>query len=64
MNESGDAARAIIDWYKVDLNQLYIIVDDIDLPLGKIRFRKKEVQVDTMDLKVLLKNCKLKISTE
>ena len=41
MNESGNAARAIIDWYNVDLNQLYIIVDDIDLPLGKIRFRKK-----------------------
>ena len=41
MNNSGDAVRAIIDWYKIDLNQLYIIVDDIDLPLGKIRFRKK-----------------------
>ena len=41
MNNSGDAVRAIIDWYKVDLEQLYIIVDDIDLPLGKIRFRKK-----------------------
>ena len=41
MNESGNAARAIIDWYNVDLNQLYIIVDDIDLPLWKIRFRKK-----------------------
>ena len=30
-----------MDWYKVDLSQLFIIVDDIDLPLGKIRFRKK-----------------------
>ena len=41
MNNSGDAVRAIVDWYKINLNQLYIIVDDIDLPLGKIRFRKK-----------------------
>ena len=41
MNNSGDAVRAIVDWYKIDLNQLFIIVDDIDLPLGKIRFRKK-----------------------
>ena len=41
MNNSGDAVRAIVDWYKIDLDQLYIIVDDIDLPLGKIRFRKK-----------------------
>ena len=41
MNNSGDAVRAILDWYKVNLDQLFIIVDDKDLPLGKIRFRKK-----------------------
>tara|TARA_A100001035_G_scaffold12508_1_gene8718 strand:- start:117 stop:719 length:603 start_codon:yes stop_codon:yes gene_type:complete len=41
MNNSGDAVRAIVDWYKVNLNQIFIIVDDKDLPLGKIRFRKK-----------------------
>ena len=41
MNNSGEAVRAILDWYKIDLDQLYIVVDDIDLPLGKIRFRKK-----------------------
>jgi len=41
MNHSGDAVRSIVDWYKVDLDQLYIVVDDIDLPLGKIRYRRK-----------------------
>ena len=41
MNNSGDAVRAIVDWYKIDLDHLFIIVDDSDLPLGKIRFRKK-----------------------
>ena len=41
MNNSGDAVRAIIDWYKINLDQILIIVDDKDLPLGKIRFRKK-----------------------
>ena len=41
MNKSGDAVRAIVDWYKLDLAQLFIIVDDLDLPIGKIRFRKK-----------------------
>ena len=41
MNNSGVAVRAIIDWYKIDISQLLIIVDDIDIPLGKIRFRKK-----------------------
>ena len=41
MNNSGDAVRAIVDWYKINVDQIFIIVDDIDLPLGKIRFRKK-----------------------
>ena len=41
MNNSGDAVRAILDWYKINLDQIFIIVDDKDLPLGKIRFRKK-----------------------
>ena len=41
MNNSGEAVRAIVDWYKINLDQVFIIVDDKDLPLGKIRFRKK-----------------------
>ena len=41
MNHSGEAVRSIVDWYKINLDQLFIIVDDKDLPLGKIRFRKK-----------------------
>ena len=41
MNNSGEAVRAIVDWYKINLDQIFIIVDDKDLPLGKIRFRKK-----------------------
>jgi len=41
MNNSGNAVRAIVDWYQINLDQIFIIVDDKDLPLGKIRFRKK-----------------------
>ena len=41
MNNSGNAVQAIVDWYKINLDQIFIIVDDKDLPLGKIRFRKK-----------------------
>ncbi len=41
MNNSGEAIRAIIDWFKIDKDKLIIIVDDIDIPLGKIRIRKK-----------------------
>jgi len=41
MNNSGEAIKAIIDWYNIEIEQLLIIVDDIDIPLGKIRFRKR-----------------------
>ncbi len=41
MNNSGDAVLAIVNWYKINLDQVFIIVDDKDLPIGKIRFRKK-----------------------
>ena len=60
MNNSGDAVRAIMDWYKIDLDQLFIIVDDIDLPLGKIRFRKKGSSGGHNGLKDIIK----KLQTE
>ena len=41
MNNSGEAIRHIIDWFKIDKDKLIIVVDDIDIPLGKIRVRKK-----------------------
>ena len=41
MNNSGEAIRAIIDFFKVDKDKLIIVVDDIDIPFGKIRVRKK-----------------------
>ena len=56
MNKSGEAVRAIVDWYKLDLNQLFIIVDDMDLPIGKIRFRKKGGSGGHNGLKSIIEN--------
>jgi len=39
-NEVGVAARAILDFYKLTLNDLLIIHDDTALDFGKIRVRK------------------------
>lgn len=39
-NEVGIAARAILDFYKLTLDDLLIIHDDTDLDFGKIRIRK------------------------
>ncbi|OEG00293.1 aminoacyl-tRNA hydrolase [Vulcanibacillus modesticaldus] len=41
MNLSGEAVRPILDWYKIDIEDMIIIYDDLDLPLGKIRIREK-----------------------
>ena len=56
MNNSGDAVRAIVDWYKINLDQIFIIVDDKDLPLGKIRFRKKGSSGGHNGLKSIIEN--------
>ena len=37
MNNSGDAVKKIIDYYKLSDTNLIIIHDDIDLPVGKIK---------------------------
>lgn len=40
MNLSGEAARAILDFYKPSLEDFIIAYDDVDLPFGKIRIRE------------------------
>lgn len=39
MNLSGEAVRAVIDYYKINTEDILIIYDDLALELGKIRFR-------------------------
>ena len=41
MNESGRSVRAALDWFDLDVNQIVVITDDMDLPLGRIRLRSK-----------------------
>ena len=39
MNLSGEAVRAVMDYYKISVDDILIIYDDLSLELGKIRFR-------------------------
>lgn len=41
MNLSGESVRALLDYYKLDIDELIIIYDDISLPVGQIRVRPK-----------------------
>ncbi len=41
MNESGKAVRYWMNHEKIELQNILVIVDDIALPLGKFRMRKK-----------------------
>lgn len=42
MNLSGNSVNEIISFYKIDVeNDVIVIYDDMDLPLGKIRLRFK-----------------------
>ncbi len=39
MNISGQAVRAVLDWYKLDPASVLVVYDDMDLPTGKLRLR-------------------------
>jgi PTH1 family peptidyl-tRNA hydrolase len=41
MNLSGRAARQLLDFYQLPAEQLLVVCDDVNLPLGKLRFRAK-----------------------
>ncbi len=41
MNNSGEAVKAILDFYKSKPEDVLVVHDDLDLPLGRIRIVKK-----------------------
>ena len=41
MNNSGVSVKAVMDYYNIDVDDILIIYDDLDLPLGKTRLREK-----------------------
>ena len=39
MNASGEAVGALLRYYKIEIADLLVVVDDVQLPLGKLRAR-------------------------
>lgn len=41
MNDSGIAVKALLTYYNISIKDMIIIYDDLDMEVGKIRFRQK-----------------------
>lgn len=41
MNESGRAVRPLMDFYRLDPDDLIVIQDDLDMEVGRVRLRAK-----------------------
>lgn len=41
MNNSGYAIKSAMEYFNIHVNDMTIVYDDIDLPLGTVRFREK-----------------------
>lgn len=41
MNLSGQSVRDVVSYYKVPMEKLLVVYDDVDLPIGRIRIRER-----------------------
>jgi PTH1 family peptidyl-tRNA hydrolase len=41
MNESGRAVGRVARFYKIEMERLFVVFDELDLPLGSVRLRPK-----------------------
>lgn len=41
MNASGEAVRPLLDYYKIALEDMIVLYDDLDMPPGRLRLRQK-----------------------
>ncbi len=40
MNDSGESVKKLINFYKINPSDLYIVHDDLDIPLGQYKIQK------------------------
>lgn len=58
MNLSGEALRLVMDYYKVGVEDIIVIHDDLDLPTGKLRIRANGSSGGHNGLKSIIANIK------
>ncbi len=60
MNNSGKAVKGLVNFYKIKPENLWIIHDDIDLPMGKIRIAKSRGSAGHKGVESIIKELKTK----
>ncbi|MFC1545618.1 aminoacyl-tRNA hydrolase [Gemmatimonadota bacterium] len=40
MNQSGFAVQGLLSWYRIEVEDLLVVSDDVNLPVGRMRFRQ------------------------
>lgn len=58
MNYSGAAILSIVNYYKIPTSEIWVVHDDIDLPLGKIRIRQGGASAGHHGIDSIIKNIK------
>lgn len=58
MNLSGDSLILVKNYYKIDISDILVINDDLDMPVGKVRFRAKGSAGGHNGLKSIIANLK------
>ncbi len=56
MNLSGESVRAVVNFYKIDIDDILIISDDFNIPFLKIRLRNKGSAGGHNGLKSIISN--------
>jgi peptidyl-tRNA hydrolase, PTH1 family len=57
MNRSGSSVAQTINWFKLEPEQFLVIYDDLDLPFGEVRIRRKGSAAGHNGLSSVIENC-------
>lgn len=60
MNNSGISIIKFVNYYNININDILVIQDDIDLPIGTIRFKKNSSSGGHNGIKSIITNLKTK----
>lgn len=57
MNLSGEAIFKVLNWYKIDIKNLFVVFDDVSLDFGRIRFRPDGSSGGHNGIKSIISTC-------